>query len=148
MTGALWRSALVAAVFAIHPLRVESVAWVAERKDVLSGLFFMLACGPTSAMRAGRFRWRRYGLVVAPVCPGADGQADAGHAALGAACCWITGRWEGREGEKGRKGEREKGRRGKGDRTDSQRGGGRLPALAGFAGLADRGEAAALRSPP
>ncbi len=40
--GALWRSALVAAVFAIHPLRVESVAWVAERKDVLSGLFFML----------------------------------------------------------------------------------------------------------
>ncbi len=40
--GALWRSAFVAAVFAIHPLRVESVAWVAERKDVLSGLFFML----------------------------------------------------------------------------------------------------------
>ena len=36
------RSAFVAAVFAIHPLRVESVAWVAERKDVLSGLFFML----------------------------------------------------------------------------------------------------------
>ena len=42
MTGATWRSAFVAAVFAIHPLRVESVAWVAERKDVLSGLFFML----------------------------------------------------------------------------------------------------------
>ena len=42
MTGALWRSAFVAAVFAIHPLGVESVAWVAERKDVLSGLFFML----------------------------------------------------------------------------------------------------------
>jgi Tfp pilus assembly protein PilF len=42
MTGALWRCAFVAAVFAIHPLRVESVAWVAERKDVLSGLFFML----------------------------------------------------------------------------------------------------------
>lgn len=42
MTGALWRSAFVAAVFAIHPLRVESVAWVVERKDVLSGLFFML----------------------------------------------------------------------------------------------------------
>jgi tetratricopeptide (TPR) repeat protein len=42
MTGALWRSGFVAAVFAIHPLRVESVAWVAELKDVLSGLFFML----------------------------------------------------------------------------------------------------------
>jgi len=42
MTGALWKSAFVAAVFAIHPLHVESVAWVAERKDVLSGVFFML----------------------------------------------------------------------------------------------------------
>ena len=42
MTGALWRSAFVAAVFAIHPLHVESVAWMAERKDVLSGVFFML----------------------------------------------------------------------------------------------------------
>jgi Tfp pilus assembly protein PilF len=42
MTGSLWRSAFVAAVFAIHPLRAESVAWIAERKDVLSGVFFML----------------------------------------------------------------------------------------------------------
>lgn len=41
MTGALWRSAAVAALFLFHPLRVESVAWVAERKDVLSGFFFM-----------------------------------------------------------------------------------------------------------
>jgi hypothetical protein len=38
---ALWPAAVVAAVFAIHPLRAESVAWVTERKDVLSGVFFM-----------------------------------------------------------------------------------------------------------
>src|SRR6266705_6029124 len=42
MTGAFWQSAFVASLFAIHPLHVESVAWVAERKDVLSAMFFML----------------------------------------------------------------------------------------------------------
>ncbi len=42
MTGALWPSAFVAAAFAIHPMHVESVAWIAERKDVLSTLFFLL----------------------------------------------------------------------------------------------------------
>ncbi len=42
LSGALWRSALAAALFAIHPLRAESVAWISERKDVLSGVFFML----------------------------------------------------------------------------------------------------------
>jgi tetratricopeptide (TPR) repeat protein len=42
LSGAVWRSAIVAALFAVHPLHVESVAWVTERKDVLSGLFFAL----------------------------------------------------------------------------------------------------------
>jgi Tfp pilus assembly protein PilF len=42
LTGSRWRSALVAFLFAMHPLHVESVAWIAERKDVLSGLFWVL----------------------------------------------------------------------------------------------------------
>ncbi len=42
MTGALWRSAFIAAAFALHPLHVESVAWISERKDVLSSLFWIL----------------------------------------------------------------------------------------------------------
>ena len=43
MTAAIWASALVAALFAVHPLHVESVAWVSERKDVLSAFLWMLA---------------------------------------------------------------------------------------------------------
>jgi protein O-mannosyl-transferase len=64
MTGALWRSAFVAAVFAIHPLRVESVAWVAERKDVLSGLFFMLTIGAYVRYARRPWSWGGYGLVM------------------------------------------------------------------------------------
>ena len=43
MTGALWQSAFVAALFALHPLHVESVAWISERKDVLSTFFGLLS---------------------------------------------------------------------------------------------------------
>jgi tetratricopeptide (TPR) repeat protein len=43
MTGAVWRSAFVAVLFAIHPLRAESVVWISERKDVLSAVFFLVA---------------------------------------------------------------------------------------------------------
>ncbi len=45
MTGAVWRSVFVAAAFALHPLHIESVAWVSERKDVLSTLFWILTMG-------------------------------------------------------------------------------------------------------
>jgi Flp pilus assembly protein TadD len=45
LTGAWWRSLLAAALFGLHPLRVESVAWISERKDVLSALFFVLTLG-------------------------------------------------------------------------------------------------------
>ncbi len=64
MTNAFWRCALVAALFALHPLRVESVAWVTERKDVLSGLFFMLTIGAYVGYVRHPFSWARY-LAVA-----------------------------------------------------------------------------------
>ena len=62
-TGALWRSALVAALFGLHPLHVESVAWVAERKDVLSTLFWLLAI-LAYANYVNRPGIKRYLLVV------------------------------------------------------------------------------------
>jgi tetratricopeptide (TPR) repeat protein len=64
MTGGLWPSALVAAMFAVHPLRVESVAWVAERKDVLSGLLFMLTLGAYVRYVRKPSSWRRYLLLL------------------------------------------------------------------------------------
>lgn len=63
MTGAVWRSAVVAGLFALHPLHVESVAWVAERKDVLSSLFWMLTL-LAYAIYAERPSLGRYLLVV------------------------------------------------------------------------------------
>jgi tetratricopeptide (TPR) repeat protein len=67
MTGSLWRSAFVAAVFAIHPLRAESVAWIAERKDVLSGVFFMLTLWAYAryARRPSRGRYAAVALAYA-----------------------------------------------------------------------------------
>jgi tetratricopeptide (TPR) repeat protein len=65
MTGRFWPSALVAAIFAVHPLRVESVAWVTERKDVLSGLFFMLTLAAYVHYVRKPFSLGRYLPVVA-----------------------------------------------------------------------------------
>jgi tetratricopeptide (TPR) repeat protein len=76
LTDELPRSAFAAAVFAVHPLHVESVAWVSARKDVLSGLFFMLALlafassavrGSTLRARAALFASLALGLLAKPM---------------------------------------------------------------------------------
>ena len=65
MTGHVWPSALAAVLFAVHPLRVESVAWVTERKDVLSGLFFVLTLAAYVDYVRHRFSMVRYlGVMV------------------------------------------------------------------------------------
>ena len=56
MTGATWRSLLVAALFAAHPLRVEAVAWVTERRDVLSAFFGLLALIAYARYAQGRMQ--------------------------------------------------------------------------------------------
>src|SRR5215510_9043539 len=64
MTGAFWKSAVVAALFAVHPLHVESVAWASERKDVLSAVFFFFMLGAyVRYARAASIR--RYLVVIA-----------------------------------------------------------------------------------
>jgi hypothetical protein len=63
LTGSLWRPAIVAALFALHPLHVESAAWVAERKDVLSSFFWMLAL--LAHERRARASGRRADAAVA-----------------------------------------------------------------------------------
>jgi hypothetical protein len=63
MTGANWPSAFVAALFAVHPLHVESVAWVSQRKDVLSTLFGLLSMAAYVAY-ARRGRLGRYLLMT------------------------------------------------------------------------------------
>jgi len=105
--GAFWASAFVAVLFAIHPLRVESVAWIAERKDVLSGVFFMLSLFAYARYaRSSRFSLGRYATVLVLF-------------ALGLMCkptlvtvpfvlllldYWPLGRWQRAEG-KGRRAE-------------------------------------------
>jgi tetratricopeptide (TPR) repeat protein len=69
MTGCRWRSAFVAGLFALHPLHVESVAWVAERKDVLSGFFWFLTLwGYLRYIEQPKLG--RYLLVLIPFCLG------------------------------------------------------------------------------
>ena len=65
-TGLMWPSALVAALFAVHPLHVESVAWIAERKDVLSALFWVLTCS-AYVTYVRRPSTARYAFVALPL---------------------------------------------------------------------------------
>jgi Tfp pilus assembly protein PilF len=64
MTGQMWPSAFVAALFAVHPLRVESVVWITERKDVLSGVFFMLTLWAYVRYVRQPFSFARYAIVA------------------------------------------------------------------------------------
>jgi tetratricopeptide (TPR) repeat protein len=73
LTGFQWRSAMVAALFGLHPLHVESVAWVAERKDVLSTFFFLL-----TLMAYTRYAQRRSRADS----PGSKDQASGGASVL------------------------------------------------------------------
>jgi tetratricopeptide (TPR) repeat protein len=74
LTGAFWTSALCAALFAWHPLRVESVVWIPERKDVMSGFFFLLTlwayAGYAEKRAAGKSAGARYGFALAAFAGG------------------------------------------------------------------------------
>ena len=92
LTGAMRRSALVAALFAWHPLHVESVAWVSERKDVLCAFFWLLtlmaygkyatASKGADAQPPNRKPRVWYGLALFFLCNGVAGEADGGDAAV------------------------------------------------------------------
>jgi hypothetical protein len=81
MTGALWRSAFVGALFALHPLHVESVAWIAERKDVLSAFFWMLTLG-AYVLYTEKKQPGRYLAALLFFRTGAFGQAHARDASV------------------------------------------------------------------
>ncbi|HEX4121900.1 MAG TPA: tetratricopeptide repeat protein [Verrucomicrobiae bacterium] len=68
MTGAIWRSAVVAALWALHPLRVESVVWISERKDVLSTLFWLLAVWSYVKFQSSRLKFYYVAAVVCFAC--------------------------------------------------------------------------------
>jgi tetratricopeptide (TPR) repeat protein len=68
VTGRFWSTAFITALFAIHPLRVESVAWIAERKDVLSAVFFFLTLGAYSRYTRARSFGRYLTMSILFAC--------------------------------------------------------------------------------
>ena len=68
MTGSIWRSALVAALFALHPLNVESVAWVAERKNLLCTFFWLLATWAYVGYARRPSLWQYLATAVLTLC--------------------------------------------------------------------------------
>ena len=95
-TGANWRSFFVAALFSVHPLHVESVAWVSERKDVLSTFFWMLTLWLTSAMSRQPGFWR-YLWVSSASLPSAFWPSRCWSPFLLSCCSWTIGRLSGQQ---------------------------------------------------
>ena len=84
-TGYVGRSFMVAALFALHPINVEAVVWIAERKTMLSTLFFFLLALGTYRWYASRPKLGRMAVVAFPLRAGAAGQTSGHNAAFPAA---------------------------------------------------------------
>jgi tetratricopeptide (TPR) repeat protein len=103
-TGSLGRSAFAAALVALHPMRVESVAWITERKDVLCALFLFLAVGfHVRFARTGRIRWYAPLFLSALLSLLSKPVAVILPALLLLLDYWPLGRFRGAEGEEGGK---------------------------------------------
>ncbi len=92
MTGAGVAAFAAAALFALHPQRVESVVWIAERKDILCGLFVQVSLLLYLAWLR-RPSPGRYAMVSLGIFAAHGFEADGGDASLSVCCCSIGGRW-------------------------------------------------------
>jgi tetratricopeptide (TPR) repeat protein len=100
LTGTLWRSALVAALFLLHPMHVEPVMWLAARKDLVNALFYVLTLW-AYGWYVARPGWRRYLLVLAAVLASNMGKPMG----VSLPCVlllldfWPLQRWPGKDGD-------------------------------------------------